>query len=198
MRDEWGEHSHLSRRLLLAGALLLSMALAWAQGVPEKSRGERYSALALSVGGPTDSGALPITIIIDRFTTDAEMAEYAQTLREGGADKLRRTLENIKVGRIDPSGLVGVDVAIAREADTSEGKRIHLVTARWMSFSELRRNERSTDYPYSWVELNLDAEGTGQGKVFLAFKPKFTKDNTLEIESLGNQPLRLLNVRREK
>ena len=89
-------------------------------------------------------------------------------------------------------------MAIAREADTAEGKRIHLVTARWMSFSELRRSERSTDYPYSWVELNLDAEGTGQGKVFLAFKPKFTKDNTLEIESLGNQPLRLLNVRREK
>ena len=198
MNDRRSRHLQLSRWLSLAGALLLSTGLSGARGEPQENRTERYSALAVSVESPNESGSIPITIIIDRFTTDAEMKSYAETFRTGGVGKLRRRLENVKVGRVAPSGRVGIDVAIAREVDTAAGRTIRLVTARHMSFLELRRGERSTDYPFSWVELTLDKEGRGQGTAFLAFKPKFTKDDTLEIESLGNQPLRLLNVRREK
>ncbi|MEJ2083666.1 MAG: hypothetical protein P8Y94_16240 [Acidobacteriota bacterium] len=129
MNDRRSRHPQWSRWLSLAGALLLSTGLSGARGEPQGNRTERYSALAVSVESPNESGSIPITIIIDRFTTDAEMKSYAETFR---------------------------------------------------------------------TELTLDKEGRGQGTAFLAFKPKFTKNDTLEIESLGNQPLRLLNVRRER
>jgi hypothetical protein len=185
--------------VIFAGIALLATHSAAAQENPEKPKREAYTAVVLSTSGATASMSTSINVYIDRFTTDAEMMEYFEILAEGGGkhrDQLRRTLEKIKVGAVAPTGGLGNDIAIARAVDTPEGRRITAVTARTMSFVELRNMGRTTDYPFGMIQFTLDAEGKGQGILLLAFQPKINKDGVLEIESYGHNPLKLLNVKR--
>jgi len=77
------------------------------------------------------------------------------------------------------------------------------VTDRNMSMAEVMRNNRSTEYEVSAIVMELekgeDGKEKGQGTLFLATKLGFDKDKKkLEIESLGYEPIRLTNIKREK
>lgn len=72
-----------------------------------------------------------------------------------------------------------------------------------MSMAEVMRNNRSTEYEVSAIVMELekgeDGKEKGQGTLFLATKLGFDKDKKkLEIESLGYEPIRLTNIKREK
>ncbi len=139
--------------------------------------------------------SMNIDIRIDRHTTDEEVAEYIAILKEKGQDQLRRTLEKADVGSISPAAAVGTDLAIARVFETPEGKVIRLVTARQMRFLELYHGGRSTDYPFTIVEIRLNKEGKGEGAIMGGTQIRFNKEGKLEIESFGNQYAKLVNVR---
>jgi hypothetical protein len=64
-----------------------------------------------------------------------------------------------------------------------------------MSFVELRNQPRSTDYEFLLIEIRLDKDGKGQGKLAGAAKIDFNKEsNTVEIENYGIEPVRLTQV----
>ena len=69
-----------------------------------------------------------------------------------------------------------------------------MVTNRPMSFGELYRSGRSTDYQFGIVVLDVDKNGKGTGKLAPICKIKFDKKNELEIENYGQKPFRLENV----
>jgi hypothetical protein len=161
----------------------------------EKKKRENYSAAIVGTGGSIGARSVDINIYLDRHTTDEEVKEYLTLLEEKGTDQLRRKLEKVAVGRIAPVGAVGVDLAIARVFETPEGKVIRVMAARPMSFLELRNAGRSTDYPYTAIELRLNKEGKGDGSVVGGAKVSFDKEGRLEIESFGNQYAKVVNVR---
>jgi hypothetical protein len=66
---------------------------------------------------------------------------------------------------------------------------------RPISFQESVNNTRSTDYPFGYIEINLDKTGKGEGRFFAAAKVTMTA-GTVDVESYSPQPLRLLNVRK--
>lgn len=164
----------------------------------EKKKREHYSATAVGTGGGIGGKTLPLDIYIDDYTTDEEAAELANVLKESGQDALRRTLEKLKKGRIAPSGSVGNDIAVIRlkPMESGKGKRIILLSARVMPWLELYVGGRSRDYNLSWLVLDLDEEGKGQGSVIVGAKLQFTEDGKLDIESYGQQFVRLANIRR--
>jgi hypothetical protein len=63
-----------------------------------------------------------------------------------------------------------------------------------MSFGELYRGDRSLDYQFGIVVLNVDKTGKGTGTLAPVCKIKFNKKNELEIENFGQKPFRLANV----
>jgi hypothetical protein len=67
-----------------------------------------------------------------------------------------------------------------------------------MSFGELYRSSRSTDYQFGIVVLDVDKNGKGTGTLAPVCKIRFNKKNELEIENYGQKPLRLANVYLEK
>jgi len=76
---------------------------------------------------------------------------------------------------------------------------ITIVTARLMSFNELYNNGRSTDYPFGYIQLKLNAKGEGAGQIMAAAKIKFDKKKgQYVIESFGNQYIKAANVRLSK
>lgn len=156
---------------------------------------ESYNATITMLGGP-GRGPIPIRILIYSITPDAEIAKLAETLRSGGQDALVDALDKApQRGRISPVGQLGNDLNYVRVLNTEKGRVIRMISNRNMSFMELTRGGRSTDYPFGIVELVIGNDGKIEGTVIGGAKID-VKDNALEVESYGIQPLRLMSLKK--
>jgi hypothetical protein len=78
------------------------------------------------------------------------------------------------------------------------GERIILATDRYISFWEARNQPRSIDYPFTVIEIHMNADGEGEGKLSLATKVVVEKNtNTIVLENYDIQPVLLKSVRRQ-
>jgi len=162
----------------------------------EEKKSEAYSAVAIGTGGSAGGTTIQFDFRITEYTTDEELNKFAGLLKEKGPDALRRALENEDRGRINPAGRIGNQIAVARKRQQGADTIITIVTARVMSFTELYRSGRSTDYPFGFLQVKLNEQGEGTGKIMAAAKIKFNKKNgQYEIESYGNQYIKAVNVR---
>jgi hypothetical protein len=189
--------------LALSGSVLLGGTSAAAQvegpvAGPDLPR--QYSATAFGQAGTAAGKSFGLDIYITGWTSDQDLQNFATILKAKGPDGLVSALEKTKdVGRLSPTGFVGSGFRIARARPTPEGGlRIVMVTNRPMSFGELYRGSRSTDYQFGIVVLNVDKDGKGTGTLAPVCKIKFNKKGELEIENFGQKPWRLANVRRVK
>ncbi|MEO7889997.1 MAG: hypothetical protein ABIW19_08345 [Vicinamibacterales bacterium] len=158
----------------------------------------RLTALAVRTVEP--SASAPIDITIERWTSDADAENLINAITEGGPKKLLDAMRRLKpVGRIAGSGSVGFEVRYARLEQTSQGRQhITLATDRVMSFWEASNTPRSSDYPYTFVEIQLDSAGQGSGTVAVAAKIVMDRVNkTLVLENYETQPVKLQAVKRQ-
>ena len=63
---------------------------------------------------------------------------------------------------------------------------------------EVMRGLRSKDYSLGVIEIIIDSEGKGEGRLIAAAKAEFNRDGKVEVEGLGTQPFRLLQVRQRE
>jgi hypothetical protein len=74
-----------------------------------------------------------------------------------------------------------------------------LLTDRRIGFWEAANRPRSIDYPFTVIELRLNRDGEGEGKMSVATKIIADKEsNMVTLENYDIQPVLLTNVRREK
>ena len=189
-------------KMLTSMGVILALAASWpllaaSSQEGEESREETFTMVAV----PTKGGVrvtIDITMRINEFTTDQEVLELVEVLREGGTDQLRRTMEKIQKGKITPRGRIGADVAAARVRKTEQGERFIIVTARTIPGFEQYASVRSMDYPFGWFEFEIDEEGKGigLGAAIVAAKLSFNDEGQLEITSYGIQPFQLTNIKR--
>src|SRR5206468_12455258 len=113
-----------------------------------------------------------------------------------GQQGLLDAIHNRDLGQFSLGGRIGVPVN-GVVVDTYNGRqRIRAIMARWIGFGEFWGGNRSVDYPFSYVELQIDPQtGKGEGQFFPAAQVRF-KNNTLTIEDFGTFPARLMGVRR--
>jgi hypothetical protein len=195
------------KRSLLRSALIAAVTFAflnlpstsYAQNKDEKPEPEAYSGVAIGTGGGVGGRSKQFDFRVTRYTTDAEVKEYADLLKESGQDALLKQLEKLDVGRINPVGSTGNQIAVARKRQVGDTTVITIVTARIMPFAELYNNGRSTDYPFGFLQVKLNDKGEGTGQIMAAAKIRFNKKSKeYEIESFGNQYIKATNVRRMK
>jgi hypothetical protein len=181
-----------------AVALLASAGPAAAQS-SSNSLPDRFSAVAVNVSNVGASGATPITIRINRWTPDADRDKLLSVFREKGEKGLLSALQDEKpVGNISSPGSLSYDLRYARELPGEDGgRRIVLATDRPIGFWEATNQPRTTDYPFLLIEMRLDKNGNGQGKLSLATKLTIS-DDVLVIENWANQPVMLNNIKEEK
>ncbi len=162
----------------------------------EKPKEEAYSAVAIGTGGSVGGKSVQFDFRITKYTTDEEVNELATLLKEKGQDALRSALEKRDAGRINRTGTVGNQIAVARKRQVGSETVITIVTARQMSFAELYNGGRSTDYPFGYLQVKLNGKDPGTGQIMAAAKIRFDKKKgNYEIESFGNQYIRATNVR---
>ena len=171
----------LITRILTSMTLVLAVAGSWsllaASSQEEEEREETFTMVAIPTKGSVRV-TIDFTLRIKKFTTDQEVLELIEVLKEGGTDQLRRTMEKIQNGKLTPRGRIGADVAVARVRKTEEGKRYIVVTARIIPGFELYVSGRSRDYPFGWFEFEVDEDGKGigMGAFIVAAKLQFNKE----------------------
>lgn len=185
--------------------LCLVLATIFALAVTPAARGqgslpEHYAAFAVSTGGPrTAAVAGQIDITITRWSTETEVDRFLTALRKGGHEALIDEFHDVEpVGTIRSPGSLGYDLRYAHAEDLGDGlRRITLATDRPMSFYETVNRPPSSDYPFTYVELRVNSEGRGEGKLAIASALATTRSgNTLQVYNFDTQPIQLNEVRR--
>ena len=188
--------SRLLRKGLI-GSLLLSVAgsatLAFGQ--------ERMTIQATAKGTSTQLGRMvDVNIYIEQYSTADDRNTLIEAFKRSGQDGLVDALQDMKSkGRVRfSSGGVGNDVKYIIELPSKKGRRLRLITDRWLSFTELYNSNRNVDYNVGAIELNLTADGKGSGTVLPACRLKMNKKKKeVEIETFQN-PWELTNFRTSK
>lgn len=188
---------HSNRPLVAFSLLLCSALLSFSPAVSTQTLGqaETFTASAIDINtGRTGR----VDISVTRWSTAAERDRLLATLFKKGQDELVRTLQDMRpVGRLYSPGSIGYDLRYSEQRRGPDGERvIVLATDRPMSFWELVNQPRSADYPFTWVQLRMRPDGTGEGS--LAVAARITgeeRERLIEVETYALQPVRLQSVR---
>jgi hypothetical protein len=138
--------------------------------------------------------ASPFVLQIDRWATQGDAQRLTGVLAARGEYALREDLWKSQAGYVRVGGRIAYPIAAAFVEETPSGRTIRVLLDRPLGFFETQYYSRSYHYPFAVVELNLDRNGKGEGRFIAAAKLQVRGD-TLEIESLGPLPMRLLHVR---
>ena len=152
------------------------------------------------MGTAWSGSSATVEIAVERWSTQAEAERLLVALKEQGPDEMLDVLRGApRVGFIRTPGNLGYDLHYARRIPTDEGgERIVLATDRPIGLWEAVNRPRTLDYPFTVIEMRLDREGQGEGKLSLA--TKITVDRTgktIELENWGTQPVQLRSVKRD-
>jgi len=184
----------LAALAVAAGAGLASSGAALAAKPVEELRAFAVNMSNISSGAGANAG--PVDITIDRWTTDAERDRLVGVVKEKGAEGLLSAIRKMdEIGRIQSGGSLGYPLRFAREVPLSGGgRRIIIGTDRRMSFLEVREQPRSVEYPFVVVDIRLNADGKGVGKLMPLAKINTDVDHIVEIENYASEPVRLTSV----
>lgn len=202
----------MKTRFLFASCLLAVLALAFVMPSPapaqdEKQKSEKFGALAYmpSGAGPAMVGAgarVNVDVWVNQYTPDADAKTMAAALLQGGSPALLKQLEDAKsIGKIRLTGRAGFyDFKLIRQHVSEGGRRIWLIGDRPIGFLEVYAGNRSQDYPFGILQLDLKRNEKGKeegtGALIYAGKIKVLEGNNIELETYGIEPIRLLGVRK--
>ena len=161
-------------------------------------RPERFTAFAVNTNtiGPSRTGG--IEIAVSRWSTDAERNRMMTTLLDKGPQALLQILQRARrVGYIRTLNSIGYDLHFAQTLPGDDGgRRVILATDRPIGFWEASHQPRSIDYPFTLIELRLNSEGVGEGKLSIATRITGNRETgVIELEDYAWQPVLLMNVR---
>ncbi len=147
-----------------------------------------------------------IDIRINHWSTAAERESIITTMVDKGQDALLRVLEKMpSKGRLSFPGHLGPDPNNMRlgwdlryawtTPDPEGGHRIIVALDRYMSFWEIRNQPRTVDYPFTLIEIHMNRDGKGEGKMAYATKITFDKKKkNIELENYSTEPVRLNEI----
>jgi hypothetical protein len=184
---------------IVAGFLLAGPAQAQDKK-EEKPKPYRFTAFAVNMGsGPK---AFTVDIVLERLSTEEEREGLIAAFVEGGQDKLLPALQKIRprVGFIRTPNSLGWDLQYAWRFVNSDGtSRLVIATDRRIDFWEARNQPRTIDYPFTIIEMRLDAKGEGEGRLAAGTKISKSRDGkTIELENYGISPVALNNIKLDK
>lgn len=183
------------RNILFSGLLILGV---FAAANAQQFRGpQEFSGTIVGSGGSLGWRTYQFTLTVDRFTPDPEASSDAEILRSLGQGALLDTIRDQRVGTFSLVGQPGRNVNLVRVRRMADARlRIVAVFERWGSAYDVRPGTRSQDYPFTYIEIYVDENGRGEGKLIPAARIYFDKKdhNQIDAENFGVFPARLMSV----
>jgi hypothetical protein len=161
---------------------------------------EDFTAFAVNLNsGPTTA---TVHIRIERWSTDQEREELLDILRADGSAtsvnrRLARALRRMpRAGFIRTPGSLAWHLRYARQQPLEDGRQIVVATDRPIGFWEARHQPRTIDYPFALLELRLDADSRGEGRMLANTRILIDpRTDNLVLEHFERQPVRLNRIR---
>jgi hypothetical protein len=191
-----------SIRIFAAAAAVAT--LAWAAPVTRaqtKGAPVRFTAMAVNMSNVGRDGTGTVQIEVDRWSSQADREKLVSTLLDKGPEKLLDVLRDMpRVGYIRSTTSIGWDLHYAHETPLPEGgRRIILATDRPIGFREAYSSARTLDYPFTVIEIHMNRDGEGEGKMSIATRITADKeDKVVQLEDFANQPVMLKSVKEER
>jgi hypothetical protein len=195
------------RVLCLRGVVCAAAALGAAVLAPPSVAGqnqkESFTGFAINMNGAPATAVVDFTI--EKWSTDAERDNLLSILVEqkdvyrANQQMLTALQKMPKVGFIRTPQTLAWDLRYAHQNPLEGGgRRIVLATDRPIGFREARNQARSMDYPFTLIEIRLDANDRGEGKILAGTRLSIDKNKHLVLENYGQQPVRFNEIRRVK
>ena len=161
------------------------------------SEPESFTTVAVNMSNVGRNTTSTVDIDIKRWTSDEERDRLMSIFSEQGPQKLLSALAGTPpVGTIRTPDSVAYDLHFARNLPGDEGdRRVVIATDRPIGFWEASSGSQTLDYPFTLIEIHLDRNGHGTGKLSIATKLTL-QDHMLTIEHYANQPVMLTDVRK--
>jgi hypothetical protein len=178
---------------LIAGAIVIT------PEVSAQNAKESFTGFAINMNSGPRTAVVDFTV--ERWSTDTERESLLEiiTSEKDPTDKLLRALQKMpKVGYIRTPNTLAWDLRYAHQNPLPDGgRRIVLATDRPIGFWEARNQPRTIDYPFTIVEIRLDKDDKGEGKI-LAGTKIYVENKQIVLENYGQQPVRFNEIRRLK
>ena len=188
---------------LVFAASVAAAALAAPPLASGQNQKESFTGFAINMNSGPKTATVDFTI--ERWSTDAQREQLLSILKEEkdsykANDKMLTALQKMpKVGYIRTSKTLGWDLHYARQSELDEGgRRIVLATDRPIGFAEARNQGRSMDYPFTIVEMHLDKNDKGEGRILAGTRIYIDKKNNLVLENYGQQPVMFNDIKKLK
>jgi hypothetical protein len=120
-------------------------------------------------------------------------------LVEKGPDGLLRALQKMpRKGFIRTPNSLGWELRYTHQAPGEDGgRRIFIATDRPIANREALNQPRTIDYPFTLIEMRLNKNDEGEGKMAIATKVTLSSDKqTIELENYASEPVRLNAIHR--
>jgi len=189
------------RGILAAGVAILVAPILPVAQTPAPTRLESFTGTMVNLNPGTGEN---LKIDVFKWATDAERDALLAVLKEKGDSAVGAALEKAPTaGYIWGSGSLGYSLRYAQKSTLPDGgERIIVVTDRplgswdreaWKATGQAA----ASSYPFTVVELRLNKQGRGEGKMSLAAKVTADVDaKTLTLENYAAAPVLINNVRR--
>jgi len=188
-------------RLAFAAVLVAVGLLTLDAGMSAQNQKESFTGFAINMNSGPSTATVDFTI--NRYSTDAEREKLLAIINEEKDvyrmnQKLLSALQKMpKVGYIRTPDRLAWDLRYARQAPLEDGGRqLVLATDRPVGFWEARNRPRTMDYPFTIVQVRLDKNDRGEGKILAGTKIYIDKKtNDLVLENYAQQPVMFNEVK---
>jgi hypothetical protein len=184
----------------LTALALVTAGIGSAGVAANEGRATSYSARIVNFDEPSGRTSQLVQFRVTRWSTEAERDQLTSTLLSGGQDGLLKALSKLPpVGVIRTPGTAGYPFRYARHMPGPNGdEQILIVIDRPLGFAEFRQGWQTVDYPFTVVEFQLNAEGTGEGQLLGATRISASSaTGDIAFQQYASTPMRLQAVRRE-
>lgn len=178
--------------------MLVGMSLMYG-GLSEQAMAQTESYSAIAAAPNSGASQIRFNVQITKWSTDAEVQSYGTILKDQGEDALVDALRKLDAGRVNKAGDTGNQIALAQKMQSGKDTIITIITARKMSTFEQNRKATHTNYPLGFLQLTVNEQGEGNGKMMSAAKVRFDKEKGhFKLEPYGNGYTPVTNVTRHE
>ncbi len=190
--------NQISRRTLLGASTFGLLALVFAAFASQAQTPQKLTASAALVNHVPGDKSVSVDITIDRWSTDDERQGLIKTFHRGGVTALQDALESTDtVGTLRTPDGTSWDLHYAVQTRLGrDGRRIFLATDAPVQLWRVYDNTEATSSPFSFLEIRLDDERGGEGRLARASDVELSADGRLlQLDDYAVQPIPLQNVR---
>ena len=166
--------------------------------LPTKAQEAAYTATLQNKGNPGEGGSqIQFTFRITKWSTQDEIKRLGAILKEKGEQRfLLDEMKKLDAGRINKTGDTGNQIAIAEKWQNGDETVITLISARRMTMFETNSRATSTKYPFAFLQVTVNSNGEGSGKLVEAATVRYDKEKeTYRLDPYGQGARRVENVK---